>query len=69
MSDTPSLTSVAVYGLGIIGSRAADHIAAAGYPLRTWSRSPRERDDFEADPVAAAAAAGLLVGLRRRRSR
>ncbi|MFP6879381.1 MAG: NAD(P)-dependent oxidoreductase [Roseibacillus sp.] len=61
MSDTPSLPSVAVYGLGIIGSRAADHIAAAGYPLRTWSRSPRERDDFEAGPVAAAASAEIIA--------
>lgn len=61
MSDTSDLPSVAVFGLGIIGSRAADHIAAAGYPLRTWSRSPRERDDFETDPAVAAESADLIA--------
>jgi 3-hydroxyisobutyrate dehydrogenase-like beta-hydroxyacid dehydrogenase len=61
MSDTSFLPSVAVFGLGIIGSRAADHVAAAGYPLRTWSRSFREREDFEADPLAAAASADLMA--------
>ncbi len=61
MSDTPSLPSVAVFGLGIIGSRAADHIAAAGYPVTTWSRSPRERTDFETDPSAAARNADIVA--------
>ncbi|MCH2062810.1 MAG: NAD(P)-dependent oxidoreductase [Roseibacillus sp.] len=61
MSDPSSLPSVAVFGLGIIGSRAADHIAAAGYPVTTWSRSPRERMDFEADPATAAGNAQILV--------
>jgi 3-hydroxyisobutyrate dehydrogenase-like beta-hydroxyacid dehydrogenase len=61
MSDTPPLPAVAVFGLGIIGSQAADHIAAAGYALRTWSRAPRDRPDFEADPAAAAAAADILA--------
>ncbi|MED5418731.1 MAG: NAD(P)-dependent oxidoreductase [Verrucomicrobiota bacterium] len=61
MSDAPSLPSVAVFGLGIIGSRAADHIAAAGYPLTTWSRSPRERTDFETDPSTAARNADIVA--------
>lgn len=61
MSDSPSLPAVAVFGLGIIGAQAADHIARAGYPLRTWSRNPRERDDFEPDPAAAAASADIVA--------
>ncbi len=61
MSDPPSLPSVAVLGLGIIGSRAADHIAAAGYPVTTWSRSPRERVDFEPDPSKAADNAEIIA--------
>ena len=61
MSDAPPLPSVAVYGLGIIGSRAADHISAAGYPVRTWSRAARDREDFEPVASAAAAAADILV--------
>lgn len=35
----------AVLGLGIIGSRAADCISAAGCELATWSRSARGRAD------------------------
>jgi 3-hydroxyisobutyrate dehydrogenase-like beta-hydroxyacid dehydrogenase len=35
----------AVLGLGIIGSRVADRIAAAGCDLVTWSRAPRGRVD------------------------
>jgi 3-hydroxyisobutyrate dehydrogenase-like beta-hydroxyacid dehydrogenase len=61
MSDTSLLPPVTVFGLGIIGSRAADHLATEGYPLRTWSRSARERDDFEADPLAAASSADLIA--------
>ncbi len=62
MSKRPSpLPAIAVFGQGIIGSRAADHIVAAGYPTKTWSRSPRERSDFEADPVAAARGAAIVA--------
>ncbi len=61
MSAQSPLPPVAVFGLGIIGSRAADHIAGAGYPLRTWSRSPRPRADFEADPAAAADSAEIVA--------
>lgn len=61
MSAQDPLPSVAVLGLGIIGSRAAGLIAEAGYPLRTWSRRPRDRDDFETDPAAAAAAAEIIA--------
>ena len=61
MSHEPPLPSVAVFGLGIIGSQAADRIGAAGYPLRTWSRNSRDRVDFEAEPGNAAAQSDLLA--------
>jgi 3-hydroxyisobutyrate dehydrogenase-like beta-hydroxyacid dehydrogenase len=48
------LGKTAVLGLGIIGSRAADRIAAAGCELATWSRSPRGRADECATAVEAA---------------
>ncbi len=54
------LPSIAVFGQGIIGCRAADHIAAAGYPIKTWSRTPRDRADFESDPLAAAREADIV---------
>lgn len=50
-TKTPSL---AVYGLGIIGSRVADLLSAASYPLGTWSRSSRSRPDFDDDAAALA---------------
>ena len=62
MSNRSSpLPSITVFGLGIIGSRAADHISAAGYPTKTWSRSPRDREDFVSDPVAAARESDILA--------
>lgn len=61
MSEAPLLPQVAVFGLGIIGSRAADHIAAAGYPTTTWSRTARERSDFEPDPLNAARNAEIVA--------
>ena len=61
MSEAPSLPQVAVFGLGIIGSRAADHIASAGYPITTWSRTPRDRADFESDPLNVARNADIIA--------
>lgn len=61
MTDSSPLPSVTVYGLGIIGAQAADHIAAAGYPLTTWSRSPRDRADFKADAAGAASSAKIIA--------
>ena len=61
MSDPSSHPSVAVFGLGIIGSRAADHIRSAGYRVTTWNRTPKERSDFEADVRIAADSADVLA--------
>lgn len=61
MSNSPPLPSVAVYGLGIIGNQAADHIAKAGYPLTTWSRNPRDRSDFESDAATAASGSQIIA--------
>lgn len=61
MSEPTPLPAVALFGLGIIGAQAADRIAAAGYPLRTWSRHPRERRDFESDPAKASASADVIA--------
>ena len=48
-------------GLGIIGSRSADQLAAAGHPLQTWNRTPRDRTDTVADLPAAAAEADVIL--------
>ena len=61
MNHHPPLPTVAILGLGIIGSQAASHIAAAGYPSVTWSRSRRERPDFEPDAGVAADKAEIIV--------
>lgn len=55
-----ALPRVALFGLGIIGSRAADRLSAAGAPLVTWNRTPRPRPDSVSSPEDAARAAELL---------
>ena len=58
MSSPPS--TVAVYGLGIIGSRCADQLVAKGLTVRTWNRTPKPRNDSFPDPVSTAAGADFL---------
>ncbi len=38
-----------VLGLGIIGSRSADQLTAAGHSVKTWNRTPKERPDYTSD--------------------
>lgn len=52
-----------VLGLGIIGSRVAARLHAAGFPLAVWNRTPRTRDELPApaaDPAAVARQADIL---------
>lgn len=56
----PSLPTVAVYGLGIIGSRCADQLTAKGYTVRTWNRTPKPRQDSLPDPATTAEGADFL---------
>jgi len=48
-------------GLGIIGSRSADQLTAAGIPLKTWNRTPKDRPDSVSDPEGAAAEADVIL--------
>ncbi len=48
-------------GLGIIGSRSADQLAAAGQPLKTWNRTPKDRPDSVSDPLAAAQESKVIL--------
>lgn len=52
-------------GLGIIGSRSADQIVAAGHSLKTWNRTPKDRPDSVADPAEAAAECDVIVSYLR----
>ncbi len=48
-------------GLGIIGSRCADQLAATGLPLKTWNRSLKERPDLITDLSTAAQEAQTIL--------
>ena len=52
-------------GLGIIGSRSADQLTAAGQSLKTWNRTPKDRPDSVTDPAAATAEAEVILSYLR----
>ena len=52
MSPNP-VNRVAVLGLGIIGSRAAARLAAAGWQVAAWNRTPKGAADEFATPKTA----------------
>ncbi|MFT6179616.1 MAG: folate-binding protein YgfZ [Paracoccaceae bacterium] len=52
-------------GLGIIGSRSADQLSAAGHSLKTWNRTVKDRPDSVPDPTVAAAEADVILSYLR----
>jgi 3-hydroxyisobutyrate dehydrogenase-like beta-hydroxyacid dehydrogenase len=56
----PHRPIVGVLGLGTIGSRIADCLSYAGYPLAVWSHHPRQRPDFCANPRLVAEQAHVI---------
>ncbi len=57
---TPSETTVAVFGLGIIGSRACARLAEAGWRVRCWNRTPKGLPGEAATALQAAQGAAVL---------
>ena len=48
-------------GLGIIGSRSADQLIAAGHPLKTWNRTAKDRPETTPDLTEAASQADVIL--------
>lgn len=53
--------SVALLGLGIIGSRWARNLFDDGIPLRTWNRTPKDFPGFTQDPAEAVRSAEFII--------
>lgn len=51
---------ITIFGLGIIGSRCADNLAAAGHTVTTWNRSAKSRVDRLDSAAEAASASDIL---------
>src|SRR4051794_19324194 len=47
-------TNLGLIGLGIIGSRAAAGLRAAGFPVFVWNRTPQPVPNFLGSPAAVA---------------
>ncbi len=62
MASAPDPARAGVLGLGLIGSRVAGRLAAAGLRPAVWNRTPRADPPGEAcaTPAAVAARAGVL---------
>ncbi len=52
--------SVGVLGLGIIGSRVAAHLRAAGFQVPVWNRTPKPEPGFLGSPAEVAEAADII---------
>jgi folate-binding protein YgfZ len=48
-------------GLGIIGSRSADQLIAAGHSLKTWNRTQKDRSESITDLAEAASQANVIL--------
>jgi 3-hydroxyisobutyrate dehydrogenase-like beta-hydroxyacid dehydrogenase len=57
----PQNPSVAILGLGIIGSRWARNLVTDGVPLATWNRTPKEFPGFVSDPAEAVRGADFVI--------
>ncbi|MFD7450833.1 NAD(P)-dependent oxidoreductase [Kitasatospora sp. NPDC059827] len=57
------MEKIAFLGLGRMGLPMARRLAAAGYPLTVWNRTPGRADGLTeaADPAGAVAGAGIVV--------
>ena len=51
---------VGVLGLGIIGSRVAGHLRAAGFSVPVWNRTPKAEPNFLGTPAEVAQASDIL---------
>jgi 3-hydroxyisobutyrate dehydrogenase len=59
------MTTVAFIGLGAMGSRMAQNLAAAGFSLRVWNRDPAKSGAFAATgAIACASPADAAKGAR-----
>lgn len=52
--------SVGIIGLGIIGSRVAASLRAAGYNVPVWNRTPKTEPNFLGSPADVARAADVI---------
>ncbi len=52
--------NITVFGMGIIGSRCADHWQHSGANVTRWNRTPKELPGFVGDAAAAAQASDVL---------
>ncbi len=71
MSDDGVRERVSFLGLGIMGSRMAANVAAAGFPLTVWTHTPGKAEAWAqahgaqaaATPALAAAAGDIVVSM------
>ena len=54
-------TKIAVFGMGIIGSRCADNLGKAGMAVRTWNRTPKGRVDAVDNAVDAVIGVEMVI--------
>lgn len=52
--------NISVFGMGIIGSRCAENLAAAGHQVTRWNRTPKDLPHTVATPQEAAQASTIL---------
>ncbi len=53
-------STIGIIGLGIIGSRVAQNVAAAGHPIALWNRTPHDTPHFLPNVSEVAKAAQIL---------